>query len=415
MTEIGSDFANQLNAARVGLHHLAASGATALRKSEQVVIDTNLLGPLKELNFTPFSDLAEAEATYEDLAEALPADEQDRAMVELKIAADRMHIRVMSGEEVAFDELCEGTIGVLPRTAPSDKIEALEDEINALLSEKGMRHDLGSVEKFRRSVVRDPEEVKRRFVANMAMTRQLMGGYIPLPRHDVDPEFIHGGAEERAATFETTPDGEFSLKVNLDPECFPTPGKLGVMALHEVGGHSFHTALWQAGIAAGEISPANGFITMYSPEITQAEAVAQLIEHLLPHILPVSEQWDAAYQARYNRYHTMVTHNAHLIVNTVTDSNEAIKYAVERLPFEEPNRVKEFVLLGRDHAVARPNLACYWPALEIVEPVMDLPPTNRRAAIAHLYKTPMTPVQMAEYVAGAEAKAKADQSIQIAL
>ena len=407
MTEVGSDFSHQVIGARRGFHEFGTQIGVNGEKFQVIDVDVSPINTI-----TSFNNLSEVRRTYEALAENLPTDEQDHDVVAGQITADLRLAEDLAGKKTSFREYIHGTVGVAPEIVPTERMLSLEVKLDELLKEKGMRYDATSLEQFKgQLVISDKARIRQSFRADMAASKLVIGDHVALSDEILKPTFVDNKSVW-LGYLGTGPDGKFFLKANIGPACLHTAGKIGALALHEYGGHFFQMIGWKGAIAEGKISPAVGITGMHSPENTQAEAVAQAVESLLPDLLPPEERWIAEYQTLYNEYKTMVTHNAHLMVNGSADEESATRYAVRRLPFESADRVKNVVVSGRENPVAKACFAGYWPALEIVRPAMSMPPPIMNATLSRLYEQPMTPQQMTNVVA--EAQIRADQAEQAA-
>jgi hypothetical protein len=392
MTEQGSPQARQQIDARRGFEAFVAG----VNGQEVQVVDFDLApaGPFME-----FNSLQEVRVTYEDLAANLPATELNHDLLAGQLAADLMFARVLGGEEVPFTEYIEATVGLTPQVVPEEEIQAHATDMNTLLQERGMRYDEGSLGQFEETMlVASAEAIERRFKAAQAATVLLAQDVVTSPDELLEPRFESVQDAPWSAYLTTEASGEFVMGVNTHPERRYTPGKVAELALHEYGGHYMQMAAWQRAITRGGISPAAGVTAMHSPENTQLEAVAQFMEYSLPEVLPAGERWFADYHSVYRELKGAVEHNAHLMINNGTDEPTAIAYAVHRLPFESPERIASSLRVGRDNVMARACLAVYVPSLELVRPVMDLPPALRQETLRRLYAEPMTPFQIKNLV-----------------
>ncbi len=385
-------FSHQLVGARRGFEALACG-----------VVDVDV-SPLA--NVTVFDSLDDVRRTYEGMAESLPPDELDHDVLQGYIAADLMFARALGGEEFGLKDYVETTVGLTPELVPEATIQAKLTEVDSLLQQKGLRYDQASSEKFQEMmVITDPREVEQRFRAAHQAAQRSKSGYLDLPDELPEVRFESLAGEPWSAWFTTGPARELLIRVNTHPEHRHTAGKLAALALHE-DAHATQMGLWKQGINRGEVSPALGLTAMHSPENTQLEAVAQLIESTPPAALSEAEQWSIDYQLAYNDLKSMVQHNAHFMINDGTDEKEVLAYASERLPFEWAERLAGDLEAGRDDPMARAALAVYIPSLELVRPLVELPPAIRQQAITRLMPRPLTPTQIAEIVRQAQAEAE---------
>lgn len=405
MNEYNPEMAYRFISARQGFHQLVLRN----RETDPCIVDKNQ--EITDINVsgiyepTPFTDMTDVIREYEWLAENLSAQEPDYEIIQNKITADRMMTRVLSGEDVPFDEFYAATVGVELQYFSTGKfISPLCEQLDELLQERGLQYkgDPSVLKKFDEIfILKDEEAISSFFKTGVALSRMAIANYMEPSDETIEPELFSDQRISWSGYFGTTEQGEFFLKANIHPSRRYTAGKILSWMLHEIGGHFEQVQKWKYEIERGNLSPAAGLTAMHSPETTHAETVTAFIQSLLQEVAESEEEkWQAEYQARYDQLSIATYHNAHLMTNDGIDEKTIIRYLEDFLPFESRTQHQAIIRDGRDKATFRAAYGCYGPALELAKPLIEAGPSEKKhQAVKQLYEKSLTVDQIGKTIA----------------
>jgi hypothetical protein len=385
------EYAQKFAAARLGLHKLVV-------EKDYEIVDVNVSGIY---DGTDFKDFKDAEKTYEQLRQELPAELSDSILAQ-QLTADIILALEAQAKPVPFDEFIKATTGFVPEMIPAETIQALKGRLNLLLSDFGISYDEAGAEDYdKKFVLSEEEDIKRYFDKVGALARAAISQYIALPASLPLPEYFSYEDKYWTAFASTDGKGNPFFHVNTHPSRAYTYGKIFGLSRHETA-HLVQMSDWKYQIRRGELSPVLGITSMTSPENTHMEAVAAFAQSDLGSIADVPEQKKVLIQDVYRELNSAVFHNATLRINSGAPEEEVIKEAEEHLPFVDKARIKSLIITSRDNPIARADFIRYAFVEKLMKPLLSAPDSpQKKEAVAVIYKNSLTLDQLRRVIAGA--------------
>ncbi len=322
-------------------------------------------------------------------------------MIGRQIDADIMMVRVLQGEEVGFDEFSLSTIGFIPERAPRSRINGLIARLGDLtLEHSGFRYE-DDPNRYRDEYkLRDSLSIKRAYTRGIAMTRAVVSRYVQWPDEELDFKFQNLPEKNWSASVATDEDGNFTAIANVNPGRGWTRGRAWLMPFHEIGGHYVQAKQWQQAIREGHMDPALGLTAFTSPETAYLEIIASAAEMLmLKGVDTEEERVIAEIQLCNEELKNAALHNAHVQINHGHAEQAVLAEAVELLPLMDPVTIKRAIQNGRNNPMDRANQSVYYPARELVRPLMSIDdPEILKSALGTMYSSSLTYQEVRELV-----------------
>lgn len=349
-----------------------------------------------------FETPGQVQTAFEGLLDRVPgANAQNGEFIERKIRASLLHLQFLAGDKIPFREHVQTAMGVTPELIDEDELDKQQEALDAELKKHGLGFESRYAEAFDdQLVLKEPKvEIEKRLLGAAAWAGQLIADYTGRKPLVVTPAITEVDKSWVGWFGTRTGSGKPFFKMNVHPRHKHTPARIGAIAVHEMG-HGTHFGIWKEAILRRDMSPVMGVTTMHTPENTQAEAYAQLIEQIGLRSFGGRDAWQYQWQADYHDYLERVWNNAHIMINTGYDEPKVVDYVTGRLPFTAVDTIKQDVPERRDDPMIRGYFACYEPALDAVRPVLAMPTEQQKAVIARLGSQPLTEAQMRAVVAG---------------
>jgi len=335
---------------------------------------------------------------FVDATTNVPEGSRDAKFVRAKLLASVTYLRALLGEQQPFKEYIEQTIGVSPQYVPETQIESSAADLDEKLSRYGLSFSRSCREDFYQAFVeKDTENIRREILAAWERYRPMVESL--LGRSDAPEALIKFSEVDKywINWFTATLDEGVVLQINTHPRTAHLRGRSGILAVHELGGHGNHATRWAAAISAGRMSPICGLTTVHGPEQFLFEGVAQV----LPYIVGVTDDPQAALVNHTVRHKTLVLSNAHIMINEGTSSSDALDYAAERLPFTLGSVIESEI---RDRSLD-PLMRCYQfvyqPSEQALLPAITLNSAPQQKLLRGLLDVVLTPDDVKGAVANA--------------
>lgn len=387
MEQSGNKYAQRFIGACRGLHELALSKTDG--REEVIDID---MAPRGEVPV--FATYTAAQEALIDLTLELPEEEPNRDMIARKLSALGVVARVLSGEEMAFEDLAQVTMNVTPVPVSESTLADNVAIMERWLAAKDLRFDPYCVKQYEKHfVLHDQLEIQRQAHRHFMLSKHMASRYVVLPEEMPKPEFVNMPQESWTGFYSTDATGRPRGFINRSANHKQTIGKIATTVAHEFMGHAVQFGLLREGIARGDVSPAMGITTMYTPECFQTEVVAQNAEHMM-----TIDETEVLYQRIYNEYARMVYHNMSCKIGAQEPVSSVAQYGIDRLPFEPKGRVRNLATLLRERPLMAANFTCYVPAREVGRPIEQLSFVRAKRVLGHLYSKVLTREEVEEAI-----------------
>jgi hypothetical protein len=360
------------------------------------VIDCDVAPRPAEPNLPVYQSDDEVIAALEELREQVPTEAPP--LLKRKLSASLMYLAVKNGEEVAYEDYIETTMGMRPQMVDETELQQRAAELDARLQEYGMGWDPKYRADYQKAVLLHEtpavfgERVKRAW--EWATPKIL--GYVSGDIAAVEPILLERDEPWRAGIL-TDSEGNTVLEVNTHQRHIWYPGKVGEAMAHEPSHDIQIGGIWKPAIAEGRMNQALGATTLHTPETTQLEAVA-----LLTSIKVLGDEKSNpayTYQALYAPYYQQVMNNVGFMINTeMTDEAGAIAYMEEHFPLGVEDDPHKAIAARRDNLASKAYLAAYGLGLSLVLPVLDMPDDKQRQVMQTLYENAFTPQEVDETI-----------------
>ncbi|HET7060462.1 MAG TPA: hypothetical protein VFH99_04090 [Candidatus Saccharimonadales bacterium] len=348
-----------------------------------------------------FDSRKQVAGAIEELLDRAPHTGDYAEFSAAKLQASRMHLHLLDRRKVPLRKHAQTAMGVTPEKVDEEVIDDYRARLDDQLKEHGMRFDREYEDAL---VVREePVELAKRLVGLTKTAKAVTSPFIPDNAAPAIRPKLVSKDEEWVGAAGTDAHGNLYVKINLHPRHKHTIARLAAIVVHEMQGHIAQFSLWQGKIRAAEMDPAMGITTMHTPENTQAEFNAQAIEQIGLLALAAAdpeEGWKYEFQAGYNDLFAMVSHNAHLKLNSAYPESVVASYAADRLPFTSRENIEKSVLSGREDPMLRGYLACYEPAMAAARLLLAQPVKKQKAVLHETFSQPMTLPQIEALITG---------------
>lgn len=351
------------------IHEIVRDQSESPEEAEATaVIDSDVAPRELKVKKPAFTTLEEGQVALENLANELHVSAEiraDRTLIEQKLEALILRMRIMQGEEVPYEEQLKIAMRIAPNRVPEKTLEGMKLAINSLLP-AGMtysREDTEAMDAFHDEfVVKDPEEIKEGFHAGMAAGRIGLREFIELPSGVVVPTVI---SDENlwAGYTGTDEDGNVIMFFNNNPDFMYLDGEPHTTGSHE-NAHAVHLGKLKDDIARRELSPAVGVTTIDTPEYLPMEVVGQLggSSVVLGELTPAMRR-----QVAVDGLMLAVKHNVVYMANVEQkDDAEIIEYAANHIAHESMDYIAGMVA-GRRDIRMRPVLSADYHARQMAD------------------------------------------------
>jgi hypothetical protein len=346
-------------------------------------------------NTDSFTSREEILSALENLAEQLDTNSHEGEFLHDKLQGSIFYLRAILGQQIPFNEYARYTIGISVTPFSDHELEALQNEVNDLLSYFGIELKAEDKEKFETTLtISDPEKIKRGITDNQEFWLARLRDYgVPTPqRFRLNVEFV-----EVDAYWSNWINGSFregvTLRINIHPRKKYELGRPLMLCLHEICGHALQMTLWKDAIAGGVLNPACGLTTVHSPEAFVCEGLGQTVADFLSDENDFPREFWLTRRLQY--YTLMVLHNAHLMIYESVPAEEILQYAETRLPFTPSSVIEAEMRDRRSDPLYRTYQLTYAAGEHMIKTLTrDLTPEQKRLLLRELYSTPMTPKQL---------------------
>jgi hypothetical protein len=325
-------------------------------------------------------------------------DSDDDVYIRAKLEASSYYLRALMGEQIAFEEYVEKTMGVKPTLFSDDEIKIIKDKIDAHFDNFNLRYEPSFLDKYNELFsLQDLTSVQSQIDSNKEKWLSRLSQYVELV--DMPPlrvvyvskdAFWHNWIQGNAT------DG-ILLQINTNPRVTFQQGEPTLLALHEIFGHAVQMSIWLNRIRQGILSSEMGIVTVHTPEMFQTEGLAQA---LIDWLANENELPATAVLSRWMRTHRlMVYNNAHVRLAHGEPIVEVFSYVSTQLPFASETAILgELKDRGNDPLV-RTYRYIYGMSEKFFSGLnLHLAPSKKKEVLKKLYERPLLPSQIMHLV-----------------
>jgi hypothetical protein len=347
------------------------------------VIDFCLLPRRKGTKFTSREQVLERLTELHDKIKPTNPEEE---FIQAELKASTYFLRASMGEMFPFREYAEVITGVTPQIIPEEVIQKQREIMMDRFEAVGY-NPKRSLKKFLRTITFSEKEAKQKVMQEINSYKKTL---IPKVQEILGFGNLEIEYKTRPVKIKdywrgwtsTKPDGSFLLRLNFHPNIKWRKGDAERMAIHEVDAHFVQGKKIKIAIENREINPFNGITFVQAPRtwVTEgtANAIAYLkeVEELLsPYALLAR---DRATNGMY------VINNAHIWINEGRDTNEVLKYILERDPFALKKATLEDLDRRKNNPARRGYQYVYGISLyEHLKILERLSPENQKKYLIH--------------------------------
>lgn len=306
------------------------------------------------------------------------------------IAADFISEKKVIGKDSDYPSYVESVMEHKPEMVPEEDIRRQRKELEELVASLGYKFDPGDRDAFNLRYTIAPEEMQSAIeqmigpgmddIAEATGTDTLDELEQPL----ITVDDMH---DTWQAYFGTTKDRKFEAIFNSSPMLSISRIAARAGVDHELT-HWFSSATSKLKIVQGKLNPALGVVLAMSPLYFQEETAARATEE---YILAKEAGKDtfATYIYKYMKYSNDVSNNMRILANSGHSRREVVDYAIERLPFEKPEKLKKETDGYFDNLLYKTVFTVDTEAIRLGRRIASLPEKERQAAITRLCAGPL--------------------------
>lgn len=351
------------------------------------IIDHDFAPEHTPLPITPDS-LTGFSNELERLQSSISGDERNADTLRQNLASARQIIGVLTGEiiigqTIDYADFVEKTMGLRPEKISRRDLRRQKNEITELVERLGYKY-----------IEDDREDFNSVYTVGAGKLQEQVGAMTDIMYSDITKAMGKTSlSEEDAPRIEAVEDDDlwqgyfgydkekgFFIQANTHPLIRISLLEERAVLAHE-GGHWVSSALKKRGIESGDLSPAIGIRPVFSPEHTQEEIIARVVESYL--FSEMNSDF-ATYIYKKFKHINDVGNNMLINANSGKSLAEVTVDARMLTPFEEPDKTRKMAKLFSEKLLFKTVFAIDTHALRIGRGIASLPNDERKAELTKM-------------------------------